>query len=287
MKLETLAARMTPLVPLLRCPLCGAPFTLPVARSLLCEAGHCYDLSAKGYVNLAPGRDQRADPYDAALFASRARVFADGFYAPVAEALCALIDRHAPPRAGEPFVAVDAGCGEGFYARALAAHRPDALVLGIDLNREAILAAARQTPPLPWLVADLTRLPLRDSAANAVLDVLTPADYRAFARVLKPEGLLYKAIPADDYLGELRLAAADNLREGEYHNARVVEHIQAHTEVLEHQTVRHTYALTPLQAADFKRMTPLTFGLTEAQREAIPLTQITVAMELFACRPRR
>ena len=52
-----------------RCPLCMAPLALS-GQSLLCANGHCFDVSAKGYVNLAAGRGQSVK-YDKALFESR------------------------------------------------------------------------------------------------------------------------------------------------------------------------------------------------------------------------
>ncbi len=328
MKLPTLAAGLAPLLPRLRCPLCGGALCLQAGQSLVCEHRHTFDLSAKGYVNFAPGHGQQAEKYNAALFESRARVFADGFYAHVAAALADAVARHAPEaaRGGMPEAAssgmaeaaadqalqaisptaygtailgvpepepspapllVDAGCGEGYYARALAARLPHALVAGVDLSRDAVLAAARQAPALRWFVADLTRLPFATGSVRALVDVLTPADYREFARVLAPDGLLYKIVPADDYLCEIRQAVAQQLRAEGFSNARVVSHLTERAEVLEVIPVRRTLPVTPAQAADFLRMTPMTFGLGEGALAQVMFSQITVAMELYVCRMRR
>ncbi len=292
MKLTTLAARLAPLVPRMRCPQCGGGFSLQAAQSLVCEHRHTFDLSAKGYVNLAPGHDQQAEKYTAALFDSRARVFADGFFAHVANALASAVQSHLPTATGTPapqpapFV-LDVGCGEGYYARALAASLPAATVAGVDLSRDAVLAAARQAPALHWFVADLTRLPFATDAATALVDVLTPADYREFGRVLAPDGLLYKLIPADDYLAEIRQAVASRLQGEPFSNARVISHLLGNAEVLERIAVRRTLPVTPAQAQDFLRMTPMTFGLPEEALAGITFPQITVAMELFVCRLRR
>ena len=122
MKPAILAGRLSPLLPALQCPRCGGAFSL-TDQSLICENGHCYDLSRRGYVNLAPSHRQSGDKYDETLFESRGRVFAGGFYAPVQDALCAaLADRSGP------FTLVDAGCGEGYYARAVQARFPLSLI---------------------------------------------------------------------------------------------------------------------------------------------------------------
>ena len=67
MKIEKLVQHWEPELPLLCCPKCGAEFTLESGQ-LRCQSGHCYDLSAKGYVNLTPNHDQKKEKYDAALF---------------------------------------------------------------------------------------------------------------------------------------------------------------------------------------------------------------------------
>ena len=288
MKLTTLAARLAPLAPRMRCPQCGGPLTLDGAQSLVCANRHTFDLSSRGYVNLAPGHDQQAEKYTAALFDSRARVFADGFYTPVADALATAVAARLPASGGAPApLVLDVGCGEGYYARALAARLPAATVAGVDLSRDAVQAAARQAPAQNWFVGDLTRLPFATGAAAALVDVLTPADYREFSRVLAPEGLLYKVIPADDYLTEIRQAVADKLTGEPFRNARVVAHLQDNAQVLERIAVRRTMPVTPSQAQDFLRMTPMTFGLPTEALAGITLPQITVAMELFVCRLRR
>lgn len=77
MKPAILAGRLSPLLPALQCPRCGGAFSL-TDQSLICENGHCYDLSRRGYVNLAPSHRQSGDKYDETLFESRGRVFAAG-----------------------------------------------------------------------------------------------------------------------------------------------------------------------------------------------------------------
>ena len=114
----------------LRCPACGRAFARRDG-SLVCESGHCYDVARKGFVNLAPNRRQDA-VYGRALFESRRRVLKSGAYAPVVQTLSRLCKAHAPNRA----LLVDAGCGEGFYARSLAPLFDD--IVAFDLSREGI-----------------------------------------------------------------------------------------------------------------------------------------------------
>lgn len=281
MKPAQLALRFTPLIPTLRCPRCKAAFSL-TPQSLVCHNGHCYDLSRKGYVNLAPSHDQNAEKYGADLFDSRRMVFENGFYAPVAEAIAQMLPVH------QPLFLLDVGCGEGYYARLLAEQFAQAEILGLDLSRDAITAAARIPSRVNWLVADLKHLPIADHSADAVLDVLTPADYEAFRRVLKPDGRLIKVIPGTDYLHEVRRAVSPWLKNGaEYDNARVIEHLRANADVLEETEIRVTTPLSPELSRAFLRMTPMTFSVPEEALTSLSLAEITIHMHVLTCRMKQ
>ena len=280
MKPAILAGRLSPLLPALQCPRCGGAFSL-TDQSLICENGHCYDLSRRGYVNLAPDHRQTGDKYDEALFESRGRVFAGGFYAPVRDALCAAL----ADRSGS-FALVDAGCGEGYYARAVQARFPDARAIGLDLNRDAVALAARSAERGGWFVADLKRLPVRSGAADVVLNVFSPADYAEFRRVLAPDGELIKIVPGPDYLREVRSAVAGYLRGGAYDNASVLAHLRAHAEVISETPVRSVAPLSPADSHDFLRMTPMTFSVPAEVLEKIVLEKITIDVRVLRCRMR-
>ena len=281
MNVSRLAARRRPQLALMRCPLCGAPLSLP-AQSMVCQNGHCFDVSRRGYVNLAPAHSQAADKYGAGLFESRAMLFQDGFYTPVVDAICGML----AARFGDaPFTLADAGCGEGYYARAIASRFPNATVIGLDLNRDAITLAARTPSPVSWFVADVKRLPLGDHVLDALLDVLTPADYSEFGRALKPDGAFIKVIPGADYLCEVRDAVAAYLKSGEsYSNAAVMKHLRAHAGIVQEACVRVTRPLTPGQAQAFARMTPMTFSVPREALANISLSQITIHMHALCCR---
>lgn len=277
MKPAVLAGRLMKLLPLMRCPRCGSAFSLNGA-SLICEQNHCYDLSRRGYVNLAPSHDQSAEKYDADLFESRRIVFESGFYQPVMEAIAALLPK-------DEITVLDVGCGEGWYARTLAGQFPEAELLGLDISRDAITAAAQSQSRANWLVADLKRLPVADHSVDVLLDVLTPADYAEFARVLKPEGLLIKAIPGVEYLHEVRHAVAPWLRSGDsYDNTRVVDHLRENAQVLSDTEICVTTPLTLEQSHAFLRMTPMTFSVPREVLDGLHLSEITVHMHVLCCR---
>ncbi|MBN1173829.1 MAG: class I SAM-dependent methyltransferase [Micromonosporaceae bacterium] len=94
--------------------------------------------------------------------------------------------------AGANGIVADIGCGNGWYLRHLRQHRPDLVVVGVDLSAGIL---AEQRPPL--VVADAQALPFASGSLHAVLVMhmlyhLPDPDtgLRELARVLTPDGTL-------------------------------------------------------------------------------------------------
>ncbi|MBR6028514.1 MAG: methyltransferase domain-containing protein [Clostridia bacterium] len=259
----------------LKCLKCGQPL-LPDgdAPHLRCGQGHSVDVNRKGYVNLL----SRAYPgiYDARLFEARSRVL-DAAYLPVAEALNRLLAETESTRI------LDAGCGEGWYLHRLLQMEPARLAAGCDLSADAIRRAAAWPEPILWCVADLRRLPFRDRSFDAVLDILSPADYGAFRRALRPGGWLIKVYPGQDYLREIRAAASLPA----YQEGDVSAYLSSRAQVCRTERVHETVPLTEALWRDFLLMTPLTQGLDEAALDRLaekPAGQMTFDLRVSLCR---
>ena len=116
---------------LFRCPLCHGRLRAG-ETSLRCERGHDFAISKKGYADFCPGA--KAGAYDDALFNSRSRFIAGGFYAELIEALKNLLPEGS---------VLDAGCGEGSFLKLIVQDPSARPALGIDLSRPGIQRAAR------------------------------------------------------------------------------------------------------------------------------------------------
>ena len=251
----------------LACPLCGRALKIQEKR-LVCSRGHSWDVNRRGYVNLLSR--PHATYYDEALFAARGRVFAAGFYEPVAAALGEYI------KPGQRVL--DAGCGEGYYLDWLAG-KLSLLGAGIDISRPAIQQAACHERSQAWWVGDVTRLPFAPGSLDAILDILTPASYQAFRQALKPGGYLLKVYPGGDYLKELR----GKLGFPPYAAGEVEAYAARNARWVDQREIRRVYAITPQQYRDFVWMTPLTQHLTEAEKLALsadPAPSMTLHLTL-------
>ncbi|MBQ8201587.1 MAG: methyltransferase domain-containing protein [Clostridia bacterium] len=256
----------------LSCPVCGQALTRS-GDDLACANRHRLNVNRKGCLNVL---SQQVDScYDAALFAARRRVFDAGCYNAVANAIEALL----PPAQHR---ILDAGCGDGWYLNHLLSHHEDWHGAGADISRDAILQATNLPCTALWCVCDLRRLPFADGSFTAVMDILTPASYDEFRRVLAPGGLLIKVYPGSGYLRELRAA-----REMEaYEEGQVDAYLREKATVVGEQRVTVTHKVSPELWRDFVWMTPLMQDLSEAAKDALasrPADTVTIDLHVAAC----
>ena len=273
--------RMKPILDqtaLFRCPLCHGVLTSG-ETSLRCEKGHDFSISKKGYADFCPGA--RAGAYDDALFDSRSRFIAGGFYGELIEALDALLNKYAPDG---PIL--DAGCGEGSFMKAICPDPTTRPCIGLDLSRPGIQRAARGGGGWLWAVGDLSRLPLKDGSMAAILNILSPANYPEFGRVLRPGGAVLKVVPGERYLQEVRALVKDRLRSESYSNERVVRLFEERFDLSDSREICSTYRLTSEQAVDLIAMTPLTQGIEKEQLNLTALDSVTIHLHILAGRPR-
>ena len=256
------------------CPVCREPLSR-LGDDLACPGKkHRLNVNRKGCLNVL--RQQVDSCYDAALFDARRRVFSSGCYDAVADAIESLLP------AGKHRL-LDAGCGDGWYLNALLERHPDWCGAGADISRDAIFRATDLPCTALWLVADLRRLPFADGSFTAVMDVLTPASYDEFRRVLAPDGLLIKVYPGSGYLKELRAARGM----AAYEEGQVDAYLREKATVVGERRVTVTHAVTDALWRDFVWMTPLMQDLSADEKDDIAAKNagtVTVDLHVAACR---
>ncbi len=259
--------------PALCCPRCGGMLTL-AKDDFSCPQGHHYNLNRKGCVNFLSAPVNTC--YDKELFAARRHVFASGCYDPVVEAIDSLIS------SGDQCL-LDAGCGDGWYLHQLLEQHPSWVGAGTDISKDAIFQATDHPCEALWCVGDLRRLPFGAHTFTTVLDVLTPANYSEFRRVLTPNGMMIKVYPGEHYLQEIRLKRGMPL----YTEGKVEAYLHEKAEVIASRHVTVTHALTPQLWRDFVWMTPLDQDLSPEEKEALALDVaevITIDLHVDAVR---
>lgn len=200
------------------CPVCG---TTPVCGeslekkngSFVCKKGHCFDIAAKGYVNLLLSNQMNAKlPGDNKLMVNaRAEFLGKGYYSHLADEIKRTAQQYFTGGA-----VLDAGCGEGYYTQKvyemLKENYDSFTLLGMDISKFACAHAARRfkgDDRCTVAAASIFHIPMANSSADMIITMFAPFCREEFLRVLKNDGVLIMAIPAEEHLMSLKAAVYD------------------------------------------------------------------------------
>jgi len=192
------------------CPVCGGSFSR-AEKSLRCPAGHCFDIAKQGYVNLLLGSRSSAKRHgdDRMMVEARRAFLEKGYYRPILDGVIKAADQYLHDGAD----ILDVGCGEGWYTEGLvdyaAAKGYRLSVCGVDISRDALKLAARRRGNLSLAVASAARLPLADGSCDILLNLFSPLEAAEYRRVLRPGGVLIRALPLERHLWSLKAAVYD------------------------------------------------------------------------------
>jgi 23S rRNA (guanine745-N1)-methyltransferase len=263
----------------LACPLDGNPLQRE-DKVWRCPQGHSFDVARQGYVNLLPVQKKRSkEPGDSkAMVAARQRFLEAGYYRPIADAVSAAILNDAAT--GSELRCLDAGCGEGYYLRQLASQEGEISLslLGLDISKWAVLAAARMEKRAGWVVGSNANLPVLPASVDRVLCLFGFPVYPEFARVLRPGGRLVQVDAGQDHLRELREIVYPEVRADSRKVALVPEGFRR----IGTQDLRFTVHLEGAEPiADLLAMTPHLYRASaEGRARAAALKTLSVTVDV-------
>ena len=265
----------------LACPLDGTPL-LRHGAALRCARGHSFDIASHGYANLLPVQNKRSlDPGDSkAMVAARRRFLSAGHYAPIAAAVSQ--NTLSGLSSKTTAACLDAGCGEGYYLRQLAASAQETgrplTLLGLDISKWAVLAAAKQDNRAAWVVGSNAALPVLPATVDRLLCLFGFPVYPEFARVLKPGGVLLQVDAGPDHLRELREIIYPRLKPARPAATSAPEGFALAGD----ETLRFEVRIEGAEPiADLLAMTPHLYRASaEGRAKAAALTQIALTADL-------
>lgn len=266
-KLESGKENYNKLQDILSCPHCKETLSVE-SNSLKCINKHTFNLNKKGIISFSQA--MKDETYNKELFVARNHVLTSGIYDAIFGRLNKLIDDSAQ-------YLVDTGCGEGTYLHEIKKSYPQLNTLGIDLAIDGLNVASDYRDSA-WMLADLAKLPLKDASVDIMLNILSPANYNEFKRVLKNNGILIKVIVNQDYLKEIREIS----EQAPHSNENVLEILRTQMEIIHEEDIKYTTAVTKTLSKDLIKMTPM----TQNYNDDIELSTITIDLKIVVCRKK-
>lgn len=248
----------------LQCPICAA-LLQKKERTYGCDNGHCFDVARQGYIHLLPVQQKHsAQPGDTKEQVLARRAFLEGgYYAPIVQALCELAQKH---NCIGPIL--DAGCGEGYYSSRLG-EALGAELVGLDISKEAVRAAAGKYKGPLWLCASAAHLPVKDCSVGLLTSLFAMTAPEEFLRVLKPEGAFIQVLAAQDHLLGLKGIIYPQLNMKEKDSVPSLPGFQ----LVESVNVRFSFTVEGQQVQNLLYMTPHVYRIGREGAEKLRNTR--------------
>lgn len=255
---------------LFSCPICSEEMEVFDDGNIQCNNRHNFTIAKQGYVNFLTKNVQTM--YSKSLFESRKKVIEYGLYNEMQHQIANLIDSSAHR-------VLDTGCGEGSHlVRICNLLQQKVIGIGIDIAKEAIITAAKFYEDKIWCVGDLANSPFQKDSFDVILNILSPANYDEFKRLLKKNGKVIKVVPRSNYLIELRKQVFTNTEREDYTNEQTVIRFYEQFSKVEKHSITYRVPLNKEMIPHLLKMTPLSWHL---EQQNISLQEITIDVDIL------
>jgi len=275
---------MHKIVTAFKCPICDQAIQVVNLRNVVCTNNHTFDIAKQGYINFM--MRPVTNNYGKKLFEARHKVITEiKLYSPLHKEITNIIKQHQNVSA-TPFLLADLGCGEGSHLHSIMEYLRNFNVtgVGLDISKEGVLIAARNYTDPIWFVGDLAKSPLSDHSFHFILNILSPANYTEFKRILTHNGLIIKVVPRSGYLKELREALFANESIKAYQNDHTASLFKEHFQPITTKRVEHTQVLQKDELTHLVQMTPLTWSADQQKIDSFidqDFAEITVDLDVL------
>ncbi len=191
---------------IIKCPVCGGGMEI-IKNICKCTQGHCFDMGAKGYLNLLlpnQGSGNHGDSREMLL--ARRSFLEKGYYQNLSEHINQLCLSLLPKKPDT--VIADCCCGEGYYTkklcRFLIGNDIHTNIFAFDISKAGVKMASSKTLPVQFLVASVFNIPLADESIDTAVHSFAPYCNNEISRILKPGGYLIGILPGKRHLYGLK-----------------------------------------------------------------------------------
>lgn len=191
------------------CPVCREALIKENPRLYRCSKNHCFDIAKQGYVNLFQSYQSKNKRHgdDKLMIKARTDFLDRGYYAPLRELICTLLDKHLVDNAS----ILDAGCGDCYYTSEIFnfLSEKNVNITGVDISKDALIGASKRNKNITLAVSSVFSIPVADNSCNAVLNIFSPLAVDEYRRILKNDGIFLRVIPLENHLFGLKSAVYD------------------------------------------------------------------------------
>lgn len=248
----------------LLCPICAEQLNRE-DRTYACPNRHSFDIARQGYVNLLTVQQKHSltpgDTREQVL--ARRSFLEEGYYSPIVEALTAAAKKY-----GAGGELLDIGCGEGYYSSRLSAALGLPLT-GLDISKEAVRCAAGKYKEALWLCATAAHIPVKDESVGLLTSLFALTLPEEFHRVLRPGGLYFQVLAAEDHLLSLKSVIYDEL----HHKQKDTVPDLPGFRLLESLPIRFSFRVEGQQVRNLFSMTPHVFRIGKSGAERLAKTE--------------
>ncbi|MGX6592605.1 methyltransferase domain-containing protein [Cetobacterium ceti] len=240
---------------MLICPICKEKL-IKEGRIYKCSKNHTFDISKYGHSNLLLSNQKNSkipgDNKDMVL--SRKHFLEKGYYEGISNSVNNIILNLTT---NNNINILDIGCGEGYYTnrlyKALTENKINSNILGIDISKEAIIAAAKSYKEISWLVASAMHLPVENESLDFIICMFAKIVPEEKMRTLKKGGKLIIVSTGENHLLEMKEVVYENVRKDFYspiEDLNIFKHIETvntkyETEILEPESIENLFNMTP------------------------------------------
>lgn len=256
---------------LFSCPICNEAMKVSDDGNVYCNNKHTFTIAKQGYVNFMT--KNAYSKYSKSLFESRKKIIDSGLYNELHNKLVEIIG-------DTVHTILDTGCGEGSHlVRICDSLQQNVVAAGIDIAKEGIITAAKYYEEKIWCVGDLANSPFKEQSFDIILNILSPANYDEFKRLLKNNGKVIKVVPQTNYLIELRKQIFAKSQKEDYSNDQTVTRFyEQFSKVTKHQ-ITYKVPINSEMIPYLYEMTPL--GWHVEQINNVTLQEITIDVDIL------
>lgn len=271
---------------MLICPVCGEKLEKN-ERKYLCKNNHNFDISKWGHTNLLLSNQKNSKiPGDNKEMVKSRKMFLEAdYYKEISLVVNKTIEKLVKDK--KEIKVLDIGCGEGYYTNNLKLYLEEkgikTTIYGIDISKEAIIAAAKQHKNIEWIVASASSLPLEDESIDIILCMFAKIIPEEKMRVLKKDGKFLVVSTGENHLLQLKEVVYDKVRKEYYEPEKDLEmfshlekiNMKSKIKVKENENIKNLFNMTPYRWRSPQKGIEKLFELKELE------TEIEVNIDVF------